>query len=329
MKISKPAISVITPVWNGLPYIKEAVESVLSQDFDDWELVISDNGSTDGTRDYLDSLTDPRIKVYKQAKNLGIDGNLNFLYEHASSEICYCMCADDYFHPGTLKQVVAEWAVCDKNTAVIVFNWKDILTHSPKGKYSYAVLPRVVTPELSQLAFFLFGNFPGNISNISTRVKEVIDCGGFDESYKMAGDFEIWARISQRHAIVLSDTQATYVRRHQNTASNYMNKAAQMFKEQTIIYETLIDRLAASRRLDRKQLVDYFNIEICSSHLRESIRILLFNRKVGYFKAYLAIESRVFWPKWKRLFVSFPYAINERMRMDVLVKMASEMLVAA
>ena len=74
-----PRISVLMPVYNGMPYIPDAVESVLAQDEQDWELVISDNGSTDSTRDYLRSLQDPRIRVHLQQANLGIFGNLNFL----------------------------------------------------------------------------------------------------------------------------------------------------------------------------------------------------------------------------------------------------------
>jgi len=61
-----PRISVLMPVYNGMPYIPEAVESVLAQDEQDWELLISDDGSTDGTRDYLDTVRDSRIKVIHQ-----------------------------------------------------------------------------------------------------------------------------------------------------------------------------------------------------------------------------------------------------------------------
>lgn len=326
MQEPTPAISILVPVWNGMPYIKEAIDSVLSQDFQDWELVISDNGSTDGTRDYLDTLVDPRIRIYKQEKNLGIDGNLNFLYGTLRSDISYCLCADDYFNPGALRKVMEEWSACPDDVAFIVFNWKDILRQNVKGKYSYDVLPRLITPSLSQLAFFLFGNFAGNLSNISTRVKYVLDAGGFDENYKMAGDFEIWSRIAQSHALVLSDTQATYVRRHENTASNYMNKQGRMFKEQTEIYEALIERLSKSGNFERQQLVDYFNIEVCSFHFRESIRNVLYKGQIKYLKSYLTSESKVFWPKWKRILVSFPYAIYEQGRMGVLVKMASQMI---
>lgn len=327
MQAKKPAISILTPVWNGLPYIKEAVNSVLTQDFDDWELVISDNGSTDGTREYLDTLKDPRIRIYKQDRNLGINGNLNFLYSKPLSEISYCLCADDYLNPGTLKQVVKEWEQCSDDVAVVVFNWKDILRQKIKGQFSYENLPRIITPELSQLAFFLFGNFAGNLSNISTRSKAVLDAGGFDESYKMAGDFEIWARIARTRSMVLSDTQATHVRRHENTASNYMNKQGRMFKEQTIIYERLIDQLSSSGNFERQKLVDYFNIEVCSFHFRESIRHLLYSGRAKYLWTYVSANSKVFWPKWKRVVVSFPYALNEKGRLNLLVKMAGQMMV--
>jgi glycosyltransferase involved in cell wall biosynthesis len=326
MQQKKPAISVLTPVWNGLPYIKEAVNSVLSQDFDDWELIISDNGSTDGTRDYLDTLKDHRIRVYKQPTNLGIDGNLNFLYSVAKSDVSYCLCADDYFNPGVLKKVVEEWAKQPDDTAFIAFNWKDLMRQGLKAKYGYEVLPRVITPSFSQLAFFLFGNFPGNISNISTRVKDVVDAGGFDETYKMAGDFEIWSRIARTKSIGICDLQVTYVRRHENTASNYMNKQGRMFMEQIIIYEDLIERLSRSGNFDRQQLVDYFNIEVCSFHYRESMRNLLYSGRPKYLLSYIRLESKVFWPKWKRIIKNFPYALNEKGRMDVLIKMASKML---
>lgn len=329
MRSNVPVISILTPVWNGLPYIKESVASVLNQDFQDWELIISDNGSTDGTRDYLDTISDPRVKVYKQEKNLGIDGNLNFLFSKATCEIAYCLCADDYMHEGQLKNVVKEWDASDDNVGLIVFNWKDILHFNTRGWYYYKMLPRVIKPSESQLAFFLFGNFAGNLSNISAKVKDVIEAGGFDETYKMAGDFEIWSRLGRTRSIVLSDTQASHVRVHEGVASNYMNRYGQMFKEQTSIYEILIDRLIASGNFNREQLVDYFNIEVCSFHYRESIRNLLKNGKTKYLRYYISSQSKVFWPWWKRLVVSFPYAINEKGRMNVLMKMADKMMVAA
>lgn len=323
MSLSTPAISILTPVWNGLPYIKECVESVFSQEFQDWELIISDNGSTDGTRDYLDTLTDKRVQIFKQDKNLGIDGNLNFLFSKARATICYCLCADDYFYPGGLQRVMHEWSIVEPETAFIGFNWKEVLKHDILARYSHEVLPKNLKPATSQLAFFLFGNLVGNLSNVSSKVEIVRTSGGFNERLRAAGDFEIWSRIARTNNMVLSDTETVFVRRHEGTATIYLNKQGQLFGEHITIYERLIQEL--SPVYGREKLVNRFNIEICSFHLRESLRALL-HGQVTNIKMYLNIQSSIIWPKWKRFFVCLPFAVFETGREYVLVRMARNMM---
>lgn len=323
MSLSTPAISILTPVWNGLPYIKECVESVFSQEFQDWELIISDNGSTDGTRDYLDTLTDKRVQIFKQEKNLGIDGNLNFLFSKATATICYCLCADDYFYPGGLQRVMDEWSIVPPETAFIGFNWKEVLKHDILARYSYEVLPKNLNPAKSQLGFFLFGNLVGNLSNVSCKVDIVKSSGGFDEGFKMAGDFEIWARIARTNHMVLSDTETVFVRRHEGVASIYLNKQGRLFGEHITIYERLIKDLSPS--FGSEKLINRFNIEICSFHLRESL-IALLKGRLANIKMYLNIQSSIIWPKWKRFFVCLPFALFETGREYLLVRMARDMM---
>lgn len=62
-------ITVLIPVYNGMPFIVSAVESILNQTFKDFELLIINDGSTDGTTDYLNSLNDRRIRVIHQENN--------------------------------------------------------------------------------------------------------------------------------------------------------------------------------------------------------------------------------------------------------------------
>ena len=318
-----PTISILTPVRNGLPYIKECVESVFMQDFQDWEFIISDNGSTDGTRDYLDTLKDPRVKIFKQEKNLGIDGNLNFLFTKANSLLAYTLCADDYFYPGALKLVLKEWETVSSDTAFIAFNWKEVVNHSTMARYSYEILPKNLDPAKSQLAFFLFGNIPGNLSNVSCKVDVIRTSGGFDERLTQAGDFEIWARITRTQGMVLSDTEISFVRRHENTATLYLNKQGQLFAEHISIYEKLVEQL--SPRFDRKKLINYFNLEICSFHLRHAIKAVIFGHSANM-KIYLSNKSSIFWPNWKRLFLCLPFALNETVRMRLLVAMAGKFI---
>ena len=68
---SGPPLTVLTSVYNGERYLREAVDSILAQTFGDFEYLILDDGSTDGTREILDSYTDGRIRVVHQ-ENIGL-----------------------------------------------------------------------------------------------------------------------------------------------------------------------------------------------------------------------------------------------------------------
>ena len=160
-----PAISILTPVWNGLPYLKECVDSVLAQDFQDWEMIVGDNSSDDGTSEYLQSLTDPRIRVYRHEKNLGVYRNIHFLFNKANAPIYMGLCADDYFYPGALQKIIDEWSNVDDSVGLISFNWKNRQMKQHKyQQYAYHALPKTLRGTHSVFAFLLFGNIPGNFS---------------------------------------------------------------------------------------------------------------------------------------------------------------------
>lgn len=92
--MNAPRVSIITPAYNAGRYLPEAVASVLEQSFQDWELIIINDGSTDGTRDYLESLTDPRIRIVHQP-NGGVSSARNAGLDCARGEFVTFMDADD------------------------------------------------------------------------------------------------------------------------------------------------------------------------------------------------------------------------------------------
>lgn len=324
MQHSSPTISVITPVWNGLPYIKECVESVLSQDFQDWEHIISDNGSTDGTREYLDTIKDPRVRIFKQENNLGIGGNLDFLVSQVQSPLVYILCADDYFYPGGLGRAVGEWDRVPDDTAFITFNWKETtIHHSELARYSYDVLPKRITPLASRFVFFLFGNVAGNLSNNSAKLNFLKGSQGFTRPLRQALDFELWAEIARDHAMMLSDVETAYVRIHKGAATNYLNIKGQQFAEHLVIYEKLIKELLPYVEL--KYLIRYFNIEIPSFHLREAIKFALHGR-FKKMESFMETDSDITWPKWKKLILCLPFALSERIRYWYLIRSAGRIL---
>jgi glycosyltransferase involved in cell wall biosynthesis len=314
-----PSISIITPVWNGKPFINECITSVLNQEFQDWELLIGDNASTDGTGDYLDELRDPRIKVFKHEKNKGIFGNLNFLFGHARGPVAYILCADDYFLPNAISKIIEEWKAAPPSTAFIGFNSQEALDYCRLMRYSYDVLPKHMNPAKSRLAFFLFGNFAGNLSNVSVRTDVVKSAGGFSEHMKSAGDFEMWSRLSKNNDARLTDTKVIYVRRHEGVASNYLNNNGEQYHQLLAIFEVLINELSSS--YNRRRLISYFNLSITSFHFRRAIKSALYGR-FAYMKVLLQAKSSILWPKWFQLITCFPLGFTENGREVLSVMMA-------
>ena len=97
-----PKVSVLMPCFNGAKYILKAIDSVLSQSFRDFELLIFDDQSTDGTFEIVSKLTDSRIKVFRNASNLGLVGNWNNAIEKSSFRMIFC-------YPGLLSLRLQHW----------------------------------------------------------------------------------------------------------------------------------------------------------------------------------------------------------------------------
>lgn len=101
--MTQPKISVIVAVYNAGKYLTPAIQSVLNQTYGDFELLILDNGSKDGSLDKLYNICDPRIKIFPLEKNLGAYGGLNFLLDHCEGEYVAIQDHDDIWHPKKLS----------------------------------------------------------------------------------------------------------------------------------------------------------------------------------------------------------------------------------
>lgn len=94
-----PKVSVLMPVYNAQDYLAEAIDSVLSQTFTDWELIIGDDGSTDGTEDIIRLYTDKRISYLKNDCNIGHTKTKYSLLDHSQGEYIAFLDADDVSLP--------------------------------------------------------------------------------------------------------------------------------------------------------------------------------------------------------------------------------------
>ena len=105
--MTTPQVTVLMPVFNAERYLHEAVDSILSQTFTDFEFLIIDDGSTDGSAALIDSYSDPRIRFVRNLCNLGLTATLNIGLDAARGEYIARMDADDISLPERLAAQVA------------------------------------------------------------------------------------------------------------------------------------------------------------------------------------------------------------------------------
>jgi len=268
-------ITIIMPCYNGVKYIKKAVDSLLMQTHADWELIIGDDGSKDGTKEYLSTLKDSRIKVFFHEKNLGIFGNLNFLFSKASFLLSQILCQDDYFlEQNSIQVLLNYWSTIPSEIAFIRtshgYDSNGSLAH-----YETQVLPELVTPAISSLYFYIFGNIPGNLSNVSLRTSLVQQQGGFREDLPYAGDFEFWSRAGQTQSWMICPTNIIYVRSHREQASVTLNQKGELLPQLAEViarlYSTSVQQGISPTRLKWMATINYI-----SQHRDAGIKKLLF-----------------------------------------------------
>ena len=118
-----PRLSVGLPVYNGSRYVAESIEALLGQTFEDFELIISDNASTDDTGDVCRRYekADSRVRYFRQPRNVGLSPNHNFCVEKASAELFKWAAGDDLYARNLLESCVA--ALDEDPRVVLAHSW--------------------------------------------------------------------------------------------------------------------------------------------------------------------------------------------------------------
>jgi len=99
-------VSILVPIYNCANVFSETLRSILSQSFDDFEIIVSDNNSNDNILEVLSTFQDKRIKFFPHPQNLGYPVNIKRALGYSSGEIIFLMAADDILAKGALKQAV-------------------------------------------------------------------------------------------------------------------------------------------------------------------------------------------------------------------------------
>ncbi|MGB5156040.1 glycosyltransferase family 2 protein [Desulfobacterium sp. N47] len=191
------AISVIIPAYNREWTIKEAIDSVLSQKFDDFELIVVNDGSTDNTREVLSSYRN-KITVIEQ-KNLGVSAARNKGIVSSSGNYIAFLDSDDLWLPGKLE---TQFEFFNNNPDTFICQTEEIWLR--KGK---RVNPGKRHKKLSGM-FFEKSLELCMVSPSAVMMKRsLLDMVGlFDETLLACEDYDMWLRINCKYPIALIDT---------------------------------------------------------------------------------------------------------------------------
>lgn len=136
MQTRQPKVSIGLPVYNGEKYLANAVGSLLKQDFEDFELVISDNASTDNTEAMCREFTakDRRIRYHRNETNIGATGNYNRVFQLSHGEFFRWASHDDECHPSHVRRCLEAYKDAPPST-VLVFTRAEIIDEQGRVKH--------------------------------------------------------------------------------------------------------------------------------------------------------------------------------------------------
>jgi glycosyltransferase involved in cell wall biosynthesis len=203
-----PTVSVIIPSYNHEKFVAECIQSVLDQTFQDFEIVITDDASTDRTVEIIEGFDDKRIKLFKHSTNRGVSITANNCIRHASGRYIAWLSTDDAWYPEKLKVQVR---YLDEHPGLgVVFgkvDWIDeagelITDQSFPYQNIFNVHNRTRVEWLRQ--FFLAGNCLSLPCSL-VRKECFADVGLFNPAYAKILDLDLWIRICFKYDIEILD----------------------------------------------------------------------------------------------------------------------------
>jgi len=229
-------VSVVMTVYNGLPYLPAAIDSVLAQTLTDCELVIVDDASTDGSVACVQSFRDARIRLVRNDANLGQTASLNRGLALASGDYVARLDADDLCAPVRLQRQV-DFLEQHPEIAVVGARMAGV---DAAGRRTER-LGRDVRDYGTFVALLLLGICPLGHPSVIFRRAAVAEAGNYDEAFRIGQDYDLWTRLALRRqtAYVLPEPLVLY-RMHARQQSVADRDAHQ--RELVTIHDRLVER---------------------------------------------------------------------------------------
>lgn len=190
-------LTVGIPVYNGMPYLPETVESILRQSHSDFEFIIIDDGSTDGTHAYLETLSDPRLRIIRQ-NNRGLSATLNRMLEESQGTWHVRQDADDIALPDRLRFIV-EAITRSPESGMFYSPAHYLFRGAHRGHYRSTLASPATLRALTKSGRLIAINHSSAVLNVE-RTRAL---GGYRTDLLSAQDQDLWWRMALHHDIQL------------------------------------------------------------------------------------------------------------------------------
>lgn len=260
-----PKISVIMPTYNAEKYLREAMDSILAQSFKDFELIVINDCSADGTEQIVLSYQDPRIVYLKNEKNLGVAGTLNRGLQVAKGKYIARMDSDDRSVPERFEK---QLAYLEENpNAVLCGSRVTIFTDA--GEQHLALYP---TQDRQIRTGLLFG-CPLAHPSVMIR-KSVMDEHGlqYEEAFEKVEDYRLWTRLSECGQLCNLPEPLLYYRKHPGQVCATSSQA--QYEGKLRLAAGLLPRVGISDEREQRIVADAFDGRITDREVYNSFASL-------------------------------------------------------
>lgn len=286
--MTKKELSVILTTYNRKTLLRKAIHSVLGQTFSDFELIIVDDGSTDGTREYLQTLTDEtNIRVLFNEYNLGVAESRNRGIQAAAGEWIVFVDDDDTMYSDKLLYL---HKTISQNRALNFIYHPVNITYIKEGVNGISNT-RAVQNLSREL---LIHNIVGGPNNVAVKKDLLQNCGFFDTTLEQSEDYELWIRLSQ-----CPNFNATFIdvplaeitidtgdRKSVDKNMVALKQTSRLIEKR---YKEKIGQLTAEEKLQRREY-QYRRLAVVALHQKnkkETVKNLMEAFKVSKKKQYL------------------------------------------
>ena len=197
-----PHFSVIIPLYNKAPYVAKTVESVLAQTYGDYEVIIIDNGSTDGSNGVISQFTDPRIQIVRLEENVGVSNARNKGVELSTAPYITFLDADDWWEPTFLEEMAA---LVERHPGAGIYGTSYYIVKNGKKRVAPIGVEDGFTEGEINYCRVYAKTLCMPLTSISICMPRAVfeESGGFPANIKLGEDFLLWIRVALKHKVVL------------------------------------------------------------------------------------------------------------------------------